>query len=255
MHPMAAQSLLLKRKEPLGTFLIGSAVGHAAVVAIGVVVSLIWGSPLMDLEQKPITATLVRKGKPRDEKLLPRVEEQPPPPKEIQGADAPPVPAPPDKAVAVPIPNIKPTVKNTAKQTGEKTGEDRRKQLFGAFNKTAKPGKAEELEGQEDGDPDGDSATAEGERYYALIKSQVRRLYDVSNTINEQERLHLSANVALKISRTGAVTSVKLMKPSGNSLFDNAVLAAVQRASPFSPPPDHLRDDLAGRGISINFKP
>ncbi len=255
MHPTAAQSLLVKKRDPIGSFLIGSLVGHGALIALGLVVSAVWGSKRVDLDPQPIHATLVRLGKPRDQKLLPRKEELPPPPQKVEGADAPPTPAPIEKAVALPIPGLKPSEKSEAKRPGEAHGEDRRKQLFGAFSKTGKAGKVEELEGQADGDPNGDSSTAEGERYFALIRSQVQRLYDVSNTIPEQERLHLRAQVAIKVSPSGEVLSVRLAKSSGNALFDSAVMGAVKKASPFSPPPDHLRNELKSDGAILQFNP
>ncbi|WP_415829641.1 TonB family protein, partial [Corallococcus exiguus] len=142
-----------------------------------------------------------------------------------------------------------------APQKGEATAEDRRKKLFGAFDKSAKPTEPEELEGAEDGDPDGDSAVAEGERYYGLLKSQVRRHYNVADTIPDAERLYLKAQVAMKLGRAGEVLDVSLAKASGNELFDAAVVAAVRKASPFSPPPDALRDALQKNGVVLVFSP
>jgi TonB family protein len=142
-----------------------------------------------------------------------------------------------------------------APQPGQAQGEDRRKRLFGAFDKLAKSSKAEELEGAEDGDPSGDSATAEGERYFGLLSSQVRRHYDVADTIPESERLHLKAQVAVKLGRTGEVLEATLAKASGNPLFDSAVLSAVKKASPFSPPPNHLRNTLQKNGVVLEFRP
>ena len=40
-----------------------------------------------------------------------------------------------------------------------------------------------------------------------------------------------------------------------NALVNSAVLAAVKKASPFSPPPDHLRDTLQKGGIVLEFSP
>lgn len=255
MHPAAAQSLLVSRNERIGPYVIGSVIGHFVLLGLVLLVSAFWGKPRLDLDQKPIRASLVRLGKPRDPKLLPRKEAEPAPPKEVKGADKPAAPVPTDKAVAVPIPGVKPSEKNNAKQSGQPDGEARRKALFKAFGKTAKPGKEEELEGAEDGDPFGDSATGEGERYFALLSSQVRRHYDVSSTISEQERLHLRAHVVISIGKTGSLLDVKLVKSSGNGLFDAAVLAAVKKAAPFSPPPEHLRRSLEREGVVLNFSP
>ncbi|HEY0097254.1 MAG TPA: TonB family protein [Archangium sp.] len=256
MHS-AHQSLLASRPSRLGRFITFSLVGHAGVLLAVGLYTTFFAPPALVLDQKPIRATLVRLGKPRDEKLLPRKEE-PPPPKKVEAAPSPPTPTPPEPAkVAVPIPGVKPEpAPAPTPQKGETKGEDRRNKLFGAFDKLSKASKPdEELEGAEDGDPNGDSATAEGERYFGLLSSQVRRNYDVADTIPENERMYLKALVLMRLSRSGEVIEARLAKASGNALFDSAVLAAVKKASPFSPPPDHLRDALQKSGIPLEFSP
>ncbi|MCP3144019.1 energy transducer TonB [Pyxidicoccus xibeiensis] len=255
-----SHSLLVTRPTRLSRFVGASVVGHIAVLLAAVLYARFSGGPKVDLNAKPINATLVRLGKPRDSKLLPRKEQPPPPVKEVlapkPAPEAPP-PAPTPAAVAVPIPGVKPepSAPQPAPQKGEKTGEDRRKRLFGAFDKTAKAAEPEEQEGAEDGDPDGDSAKAEGERYFGLLQSQVRRHYNVADTIPESERLHLNTVVAVRLGRAGEVLDVSLTKPSGNDLFDSAVVTAVRKAAPFSPPPDHLRDTLQKSGVNLSFRP
>ncbi|HYO55117.1 TonB family protein [Archangium sp.] len=259
MHPAVNQSLLVSRRSRLGRFLGVSLVGHALILLAVGLYNAFFEGPRVKLDQKPIRATLVRLGKPRDEKLLPRKEQPPPPPpKKVEAPPSPPTPSPPEPAkVAVPVPGVKPEpAPKPAPQQGETKGEDRRNRLFGAFDKLSKPSKQEEeLEGAEDGDPNGDSSTAEGERYFGLLSSQVRRHYNVADTIPENERLYLKAQVAMRLNRTGEVIEARLAKTSGNGLFDSAVLAAVKKAAPFSPPPDHLRDTLQKSGIVLEFSP
>jgi TonB family protein len=247
--------MLVARPSRLGLFLGVSLAGHGLLVVAGLVYSFLTAGPKVDPNIPVIKATLVRQGKPRDEKLLPRKEQPPPPPKEVKAPPAPPAeaPKPPEKSV-VPVPVAAPPPA-PAPQKGDKAGEDRRKRLFGAFDKTAKKAEPEELEGAEDGDPDGDSATAEGERYYALISTQVRRNYSVAESIPEAERLYLKAQVQVRLARTGEVLESRLTSASGNDLFDSAVLSAVKKASPFSPPPDHLRDALQKQGVVLEFRP
>lgn len=252
MEGRVEQSLLLSRPAPWGRFLLFSVGAHVAAVAALVAVQAWTGRPSIDLDQKPIQASLVRLGKTRDPKALPRLEPEPPPPaEEAKPAPTPAEPPPPP----APVPGLKPApVAPTPPKTGAEAAAQRKK-LFGAFSKFAKASKPEELEGQLDGDPNGDSAKQEGERYYGLLSVQVHRHYDVAQTIPEDERLHLRAQVAIRISRAGEVTKTTLAKSSGNPLFDNAVLAALQRASPFPPPPDALRDRLAREGVVLEFKP
>jgi TonB family protein len=254
LHPAVSQSMLVARPSRLGLFLGVSVGGHVLLLVVGLVYSYLTARPKVDPNPPVIKATLVRQGKPRDPKLLPRKEQPPPPPKEVKAPPAPPAEAPKPAAAAVPVPVAVPQPK-PAPQKGEAAGEDRRKRLFGAFDKTAKQAEPEELEGAEDGDPDGDSATAEGERYYALLSSQIRRNYSVAETITKEERLSLKAQVQMRLGRAGEVLEATLASSSGNGLFDAMVLAAIKKAAPFSPPPEHLRDSLQKQGVVLELSP
>jgi TonB family protein len=239
-------SLLGAPPQPLGRFLVPSAMVHAAVLGLVLGYGALTAHPRLDLDQKPIRARLVRQGTPRDEKLLPRVEELPAPPK----AQAPP-PAPAPAVLPTPTP---PAAAAKAKSPGERTGDERQK-LLGAFDKFSKSKRPSELTGAADGDPAGDSAVAEGERYDGQLIAQVKRFYDVSETIPDQERIRLVAQVLVFIEPSGQLARYRLVNSSGNDLFDGAVLAAVKRAAPFAPPPSHLRAQLKKDGIVLQFRP
>ncbi|GMU63368.1 MAG: hypothetical protein AMXMBFR34_51310 [Myxococcaceae bacterium] len=241
MSAQAAHSLLRPRPSGLGPFLVLSIAGHVLLTAAALVMSWAFAGPPIDLEQKPIKASLVRLGKPRDEKLLPRKEPEPPPPPPKPAEVAVQAPAPPPNAVKIPSKDAKP-----------EKAPDLKKSLFDAFSKASKPA---ELEGAADGDPLGDSAVQEGERYHGLLQAVVKRNYDVSDTIPEAERRTLRAQVSMRIDAHGEVLDVRLAKASGNDLFDAAVLAAVKKASPFAPPPPHLADELKRDGVSFVFTP
>ncbi len=247
-----AESLLRPRPSKLLPFLVFSLVGHASFVGFALLFSWLYGAPMSALDQKPITASLVRLGTKRDEKLLPKKDEEPPPaekPAEKPVEVAKPVPA--ETAVPIPTKDAKVEPKKDTSKDASKS-KNAKKDLFAAFKKT---GKAEEVEGQADGDPNGDSAKQEGERYYGLLSSVVKRNYDVSNSIAESERRRLHAVVLVRIAPTGELLEVKLTTPSGNELFDGAVVEAVKKAAPFTAPPDHLRDDLKKRGVPFDFTP
>jgi TonB family protein len=247
----APVSLLVRR--PGGTlflFLFWSAVVHAVLLTLAVVYAKLHESPAVDLDQKPIRATLVRQGTPRDEKLLPRIEQPPPPPLEQQAPAPVATPEPPRPAVPSPV---APPAPPRPKQAGEKKADPRQK-LLGAFDRMG-TAKSEEKIGAADGDPGGDSAVAEGEAYYARLRSQITRFYDVSETIPDAERIRLTAQVAVFITPAGQLDRARLAKSSGNDLFDGAVLGAVKRAAPFSPPPPHLREPLQKYGVVLMFRP
>jgi len=243
-------SLLARRSEgTLLKFLFWSAVVHAALFSLAMVYAKLHEDAAIDLDQKPIKATLVRQGTPRDEKLLPRIEQAPPPPVEQKAPEPAPTPAPPKTVAPAPVAAPAPP---KSKQAGEKKA-DPRQQLMGAFDKMSKS--KPDTTGAADGDPSGDSAVAEGEAYYAQLRAQITRFYDVSDTIPDSERIRLTAQVAVVISPAGQLERARLAKSSGNDLFDSAVMAAVKRAAPFAPPPTHLRDPLSKYGVVLQFRP
>jgi TonB family protein len=243
-------SLLVRRPEGmLIKFLFWSAVVHAALFSLAIVYAKFHEEAAIDLDQKPIKATLVRQGKERDEKLLPRIEQPPPPPVEQKAPEPAPTPAPPKTVAPAPVAAPAPP---KSKQAGEKKA-DPRQTLMGAFDKMSKS--KPDTTGAADGDPSGDSAVAEGEAYYAQLRAQITRFYDVSDTIPDSERIRLTAQVAVVISPAGQLERARLAKSSGNDLFDSAVMAAVKRAAPFAPPPTHLRDPLSKYGVVLQFRP
>jgi TonB family protein len=242
----APSSLLAAPPLPLGRFLVPSVLVHVVLLGLVLGYGALTARPLFDLNQKPIVAKLVRLGTPRDEKLLPRIDETPPPPKEQAPPPAPaPVAAPPPVAAPAPA---------KAKAPGQKAGDERQK-LLGAFDQMSKAKRPAAATGALDGDVSGDASESEGERYYGQLSAQVKRFYDVSETIPDQERVRLVAQVALFIDPNGQLARSRLAKPSGNDLFDSAVLAAVKRAAPFAPPPVHLRNALQKYGIVLQFRP
>src|SRR5262249_44617360 len=261
-------SLLVRRPDAaFFRFVFWSALLHAVIFGVAVVYALIHEAPAIDLNQKPIKATLVRQGRERDEKLLPRIEEAPPPPQEQKAPEPVAPPEPPKVAAPAPVPSPAPP---KAKQAGEKQGDTKQK-LFGAFDKLKKP---TELTGSAEGDPQGDAAKAEGEAYYARLQAQVKRFYDVSQTIPDAERIRLVAQVAIFVTPSGQLDRARLARASGNlrlpprpagagpagpgsghRLFRPRCLRGVEPAAPVSAPPAHLRDPLQKYGVVLQFRP
>lgn len=209
-------------------------------------------SPQIEPRQKVVTAKLVRLGKPRDKRLLPRKET--------------PAQPPPKKTVEVPAPKTAPTKPSKAQpkrpeprprsNAAELAKAARRQSLFSAFAATAKP-TDEEVVGEEDGDPEGDSDSAEeGERYFGLILAKARRHYGITKTISPQELIRLKAVVVLYIGGMGELLKEpELSATSGNDLFDQEVLMALKKAAPFGPPPAALAETLRTVGIAIEATP
>jgi TonB family protein len=254
----AVQSAFASRPSALGRWLALSLGLHVALVGGILALRALSPSPVLKLDQEPIKASLVRLGKPRDQKLLPRKEELPPPPpaeKPAPPTPAPLEPPPPSPKSAPSLEKEVPTARSPARDKAPP--DESRKKLLGAFDKLSRSPRAEpeEAEGALDGDVDGDAARQEGDRYLGLVTARVKRHYDVSETISPDKRLSLRAEVFIRISRTGDVMDAKLVRASGNDLFDAAVIAAVQRASPLPPPPALLVNEFQRQGVTMVFKP
>jgi len=241
----------LGRRDRLWPAALASAAVHAALI--------VWAllrvpAPAIDLEQKPIVAKLVRLGEKRPEQYLPRREVAPPPP--APAAPAPvatpgpaPAPAAPAVAVAVPTPHPKPAPPKAAAPV-RGTGNT----LASVMSKVQKQVKEEQW-GSPDGDPAGDSETAEeGDRYLAVVKRAIESNYQVfSTTVSDRERMYLKTAVVLYIDPDGRLSRWHIETPSGNGGFDAAVERAL-RSTRVPPPPD-AQKDVYRRGIAIVFTP
>ena len=209
--------------------------------------------------QKPIIARLVAKGKPRDQKLLPR-KEAPPPPAAAQA---------PSPAVAPVIPDApsaskKPTVAPSKPEPPAPKPLSRQQMMERALARAA--GKAEprtpskeapdpERAGSEKGSPQGTAATAEeGDEYATAVHDAILENYVVPTVISERERLYLTATVLAYIGPQGQILKHEITRKSGNTVFDQALELAVQRTK-LPPPPAAMARELRDSGIELNFKP
>lgn len=252
---------------------------HAVAFAGLVGTSLLDGCGGKQPDQKPIAAKLVRLGTPRDERLLPRLptapavpparkdapqvtpgkEVQTPPPAPEPKPEPPPPPPPEAKPAPTPAPpEPKPTPKAppqqaTAPKKAETSTQSNLDDIMQRFAAADRRGKAEDLPGQLDGDPEGDAEqAAEGERYLALVQKRLRDNYVLPSTIPQAERVRLSAQVRIHIERNGAISKFEIERSSGNAQYDAALQSAVQRSSPLPPPPDHLLRTFRN-GLPVRF--
>lgn len=211
--------------------------------------------------EKPMVAKLVRLGKPRDEKLLPRlpapapvpVVAKPPPP-----VPAPPAPAPPPAPVVAPVPVVPvspttPAPRDAAKAALEEL--ERRNRMMQALGAVPTGPKPEELEGQADGDRLGEEAeAAAGDMYLGLVVQALKRNYVVPTTIPRKERLFLSCKLRLFIEPDGTISRSTIEVGSGNAQFDRAVEASIQRTRLLKPPAAFLAQ-FGADGVGFEFKP
>lgn len=208
--------------------------------------------------RKPIIAHMVALGKPRDQKLLPRLE-QPPPAAAAPKVDA--APAAPQVVASAKAPSVpakSPQKPSAPAKRAPTRAELMAQALAGVASDARRTRQAQpdpERAGAADGSPIGSAATAEaGEKYYGEIYEIIHANYVVPSVVSERERLFLKASMVIWIGKDGRILKHKLEKASGNRFFDNALETAVAQ-SKLPPPPPELARDLASDGVVLNFNP
>jgi outer membrane biosynthesis protein TonB len=209
---------------------------HLAVVAAALFLPKLLDRP--HPVRKPVIAHLVALGKPRDPRLLPRKESEPP--AGAATASAPQKTGAPAKSA--------PQRQLTRQEMMERA-------VAGAARRTRDEKPDPERAGQETGSPSGTAASAEeGEKYFGEVEDRIHANYVVPSVISERERLYLSATVVIYIGRDGTIVKHVMTKPSGNSFIDQALVLAIQRTRLPAPPPELARL-VRDEGLEINFKP
>ncbi len=247
-------SALLRRPDRLWPLVLVSLALHAVLVAASL---LVRPPAIVDLNQKPIVAKLVRLGEKRPEHWLPR-QAVPPPEAAPAAPDAVPVPAPAapaQKTVSLPAPNVAPKP-SPPRPASAKPGGKGSDALSRAMDRVRKDDKlaSKERWGDPAGLPQGDATDgSEGDRYLGLVTQALQSSYRLPATISEQERLHLHAVVVITIEPDGRVSSFRFETRSGNAAFDQALERAV-RESRLPPPPPELRQRFRTIGLGVNFK-
>jgi len=246
-------SLLSSRpyaSRAIAVFFGASALLHVLALAAIVVFGALNKKPY-DLDKAVVKTRLVKLGKQRDEKLLPRLEQtKPPPPPPEKG---PPIPAPEQKTTPKPTPTEKSAPKPSAAEILKQfNAEENRPNLTELINERI--GEPSD-EGHEEGSKLGVEITGRLKAEYSdKVLARVKNNLSNPQTLSEQERMFLSAVLALAIGPDGELLSARIQTPSGNDAFDNAVLSAAKKSAPFPPPPIPVRDFYAD-GVGINVCP
>lgn len=229
---------------------------HGLVLAAAILVPKLFDKP--PPLRKPIIATLVALGRPRDKALLPRKEAPP--------APAPPAPSSPAPVapVAPPAPHSKPSMNTPAvKPAAPAPRAPTRRELMeralaratGHAETASKEKPDPDRAGQKDGSAAGTAETAEaGEKYFTEVHDAILANYVVPSVISERERLFLSATIVAYIKSDGSLLKHELQKKSGNHFFDEALELAIARTR-LPPPPPELAQSLRTEGVALNFKP
>jgi colicin import membrane protein len=252
---VTGQSALLRGPERLWPLLLVSVALHAAFIGVAFFVR---PPAIVNLDQKPIVARLVRLGEKRPEQWLPR-RDVPPPEAAPRAPDAVPVPGPPapaQKTIAVPSPKAPPKPAPPKPAASSISGGKGSDALSRALDKVRKDDKiaSKERWGDPSGVPGGDATDgSEGDRYLGLVTQALQSSYRLPATLSEAERRSLGATVVLTIEPDGRVASFRFEKKSGNAAFDQALERAVRDAR-LPPPPPELRQRFRTVGLGVNFK-
>ena len=91
-------------------------------------------------------------------------------------------------------------------------------------------------------------SAAEIQRYPVMVESRVKGFWVIPDTLSARE---LKAVVVFAIDKNGEVINLRFKESSGSLPYDQSVVRAISKASPFSPPP-HV---LLGEEFEVTFQP
>lgn len=116
--------------------------------------------------------------------------------------------------------------------------------------------KAEEQEGDPEGTAEGTDDYAEaGDLYAGKLKGWMEQGFSVPTVIPTDELKTLRTDVDVLISENGTVARFSLRSESGNSIFDQAVLAHLEskQGQAVPEPPSEIAKDYLGRTVGFLF--
>ena len=227
----------LERKDPLRTWAIMFTIAlHALVLGGAYITRMLSFRHTTVMPESFVDAQLVRFGKPRDLSFLPHkeghVKDKPPEIKVAKDMNA--LPHLEEKKEPKDIDPLKKTHAEVFKNLQDD-------------NEGVQPSN----EGSLTGSRAGTAAEAKGDPYILSLIDQIGTAWTVPTTLKDAELANLSADVCLTIADSGALTSYKIVQPSGNSQFDSSLDAALSTTKKLPPPPDR---DLATPSGPKNLK-
>lgn len=90
------------------------------------------------------------------------------------------------------------------------------------------------------------------DRYLDDIEIRIRKMWNPPKFL---AKAGLRVRVVLYINHQGLITEQKVVQSSGNSVFDDSAVAAIEGAQPFAPPPSSLESLLAQQGVELDLEP
>ena len=86
--------------------------------------------------------------------------------------------------------------------------------------------------------------------YYQLLKDH---LYDNWKMPKWLEGGNYKAEAIVKMDRQGNLVIKLLTKSSGNTVFDESILTAIDNSAPFPPPPDLIKSVISRQTFKLGF--
>lgn len=86
--------------------------------------------------------------------------------------------------------------------------------------------------------------------YVSVVERQVKKNWDLPQWMAEAK---LKAKAIMLIDKRGVVTKRFIVSSSGNATYDELVLNAIDKSSPFPPPPAMFVDLFSAKGIQLGF--
>lgn len=100
----------------------------------------------------------------------------------------------------------------------------------------------------------GDSLTGtqkiQHDRYFSEIEKKVKQAWHLPGWLNNTD---FKAEALVRIDENGFIVFKKIITSSGNETFDGQVLAALESAGQFDPPPSNIRSHLIHKGVVFKF--
>lgn len=90
------------------------------------------------------------------------------------------------------------------------------------------------------------------DRYLDDVEIRIRKMWSPPKFL---AKAGLRVRIVLFINSQGLITEHKIVQSSGNSVFDDSAIAAIESAQPFAPPPDSLESLLAQQGVELDLEP
>ena len=132
--------------------------------------------------------------------------------------------------------NSAPADPGPSRLPGKEPGSE--KMARGTPTGAAEAGNLGTTHGSTSGTPEGSSATNQLANMYGL--QVIQKIQSEWRLVNEQGVGGLKTVVEVQIKRTGEIVGISLREKSGNDLFDEAAVRAVNRAAPLPPVPEAI---------------